>query len=411
MTQSQTMKRQAMVRRRPGGRRTLLAGCAALALAGSGTMAADAKADIKCNTLPSPIYGQGGSANTNFLGKIAAAWRTSDKPVALIYQSPGACVGINSLLSDTAITGTAFYWEADGTQGTCELPLLGQKLDFAVMGIDATSCAGIDALPKEFGDFTGVINSWNLLVPVASSQQSVSAEALYFVFGFGKAGKAAPWTDEEQIIARNGTSAVQIAIAKAIGVPPAKFVGVDAKTNQATITLLAGSPKPEAAIGFTSGEVADDNRDVVRTLAYQHTDQICGYWPDSTATAFDKSNVRFGQYYLWSPTHVFTRVGANGKPSNPNVALLAGWIDGTVTPPKEVPILDLTIENKNIPKCAMYVDRSSDSGPLFSVVPDAPCGCYFEWKAVGKTDCASCKSDSDCPSSAPVCRHDFCEVK
>ena len=79
-------------------------------------------------------------------------------------------------------------------------------------------------------------------------------------------------------------------------------------TNGRSVTLVATATNPEAAIGFVSGENADANRTTVRTLAFQHTEQRCGYWPDSTATSFDKRSVRDGLYWLWTTTHFFAPV-------------------------------------------------------------------------------------------------------
>ena len=50
-------------------------------------------------------------------------------------------------------------------------------------------------------------------MPQQSTQQSISAEAAYFVFGFGAAGQVSPWTDEASLVVRNSTSAAQIAVA------------------------------------------------------------------------------------------------------------------------------------------------------------------------------------------------------
>jgi hypothetical protein len=202
-------------------------------------------------------------------------------------------------------------------------------------------------------------------------------------------------------------------VALASGVPAAKFKGIDAMTNANSIKFVAEASNKEAAIGFVSGENADDNRDTVRTLAYQHKDQKCGYWPDSTATKFDKRNVRNGQYYLWGPTHLFAKVNGSGEVTDENARRLVGYLAGTVTPPSDVNILDVTIDNGNIPQCAMQVKRDGDLGATSSFQPDEPCGCYFEKKATGDAgDCTECESDDDCESgSAKFCRHGFCEVK
>jgi hypothetical protein len=356
------------------------------------------------------IYGIGGSAHKTLFKKLGGALRTAASPLVLVYQSPGACFALTTWTdAGGAITGTANYWEADGTEKTCDLELAGTPIQFGAAGNAPTSCAGITGLPAGIGDFTGPVNTWNLFVPVQSSQQNISAEAAYFVFGFGKAGQVTPWIDESQLIVRNATSAAQIFIAKAAGLPPEKFIGVDAKTNGASITLVANSKTPEAAIGFASGENVDANRNVVRTLAFQAKGQISAYWPDSTATAFDKRPTREGLYDIWSPIHIYTPVDASGAPKNADVAKFVGWLTGTLAEPADVPVNKLIIGASNIPKCAMSVWRDGDLGPLFSYAPPTPCGCYYESVAAGKTSCAVCKADADC-GAAGKCRYGYCEA-
>ncbi len=384
--------------------------CVAVACIAPGSASA-----LACKDLPNPIYGTGGSAHKTFFAKYGAALGKLKSPITLVYQAPGACVAMAALADKDKgaglLTGTANYWDAAGKEQSCDLPLLGQPVDFGAMGVFPTSCPGVTKLPPGVGDFQGAVNSWNVLVPVASSQQSISAEALYFVFGWGKGGKVEPWVDESQYFIRNPTSAATLAIATAIGLPPAKFIGKDVKTNQGTVQNLSASTNPEAAIGYTSGEVADANRNVVRTLAYQHSGQSCGYWPDSSATAFDKRGVRQGLYYLWSPTHLYAYVDAKGQPIHPAVAEFIGWFNGSLPPPPELDVLSLQISAGNIPQCAMNVWRDGDLAPLYSWQPAEPCGCFFEFKATGATTCQPCSTQAQCNPSQPVCRYGFCEVQ
>jgi hypothetical protein len=376
--------------------------------AGNIACAALAK-DASGNAVP-VVYGTGGSAHKTLFKKLGAALRKSANPVVLVYQSPGACFALTSWTdAGGLITGTANYWEADGTEKTCDLELTGTPIQFGAAGNAPTSCAGLTGLPAGLGEFTGPVNTWNLFVSTKSSQQSISAEALYFIFGFGKAGLVTPWIDETQLIIRNATSAAQIFIAKAAGIPPEKFIGVDAKSNAASISLVADSKSPEAAIGFASGENVDAKRDVVRTLAYQAKDQLTAYWPDSTVTSFDKRPTREGLYWIWSPIHISTPVDTAGKPKDPWVAKLVGWFDGSLAEPADVPVSKLVIGASNIPKCAMTVWRDGDLGALYSYAPPAPCGCYFESIANGKTDCATCKADAECTNGGK-CRQGFCEA-
>lgn len=367
---------------------------------------------VDCASLPNPVYGLGGSAAKPLIGKTAAALARVGSTDTVVYQAPGACLGINGLMANTKITGTASYWTADDKEQTCDLPIAGAEVHFANMGNTAAGCPGVGTLPADIGDFPGPVQAFTLVVPLASSQQSISAEAAYFVFGFGQTGQASPWTDELQIFRRDVNSAAQLFISLATGVPSERFKGVDTKSNSGTITAVSSSATPEAAIGLVGGEVADANRSAVRVLAYQHRGQSCGYWPDSTPTAFDKRNVRTGQYAIWAPMHFFAKVDAAGAIVHPGTARYLGYFTDESTAPAGVDVTELSIKSGTVPACAMEVQRQGDFGDVASYAPAEPCACFFEKVATGTTECAACPSgaDTECAAGAPHCRHGYCEV-
>lgn len=388
-----------------------------------GLLAAPAAAQTpNCVDLPNVSIGAGGSASVPLLSRLGASLaRVSPAapPITIVYQSPGACFGITSILDATGITGTASYWDETGAQRDCALPATGLIPNFAMLGTDARLCEGVDALPANVGDFPGPITSWSLIVPQASSQQAISAQAAYFIYGFGPVeGQVAPWIDPAHLWGRNATSAALIAIALGARVPPERMASWfpgdrDVRTNGRMVERVveSGAVAPEAALGFVSTEVADANRATVRTLAFQAWDQACSYWPDSAATAFDKRNVRDGHYELWTAYHFYVPVDGSRTITHAATRQLVGYFTGTAEPPSGVSINDIIIDNGNIPECAMQVWRDEDIGPLYSYLPEAPCGCYYDFAATGSSDCTACLAPSDCPSSAPVCRFGFCEVR
>ena len=380
-------------------------GAAFLLISGNGLAAPCA------DLVPAPIYGLGGSATKPLFAKLASKLAAATPALNVVYQAPGACVGVNGLFGGTKITGTASHWDAAGTEIQCTLPDAGVDVDFASSGNSATSCPGVSAIPAGFGDFLGPVNAFTLIVPNASSQTSISSEAAYFVFGFGQQGQVAPWVDESQIYRRDANSAAQLFIALNTGVPAEKFKGIDTKTNSGTVTGVAQSAKPEAAIGLVSGEVADANRDKVSILAYQAPGQRCGFWPDSSATSYDKKSVRDGQYAIWAPLHFFSKVGVDKKPVNPDVAKWIGYFSGEVDAPAGVNVLEAEIKGGTIPRCAMNVWREADIGPISKYRPDKPCGCYFDSVATGKTSCTACTTNEQCSAASPVCRYGFCEAR
>lgn len=370
-----------------------------------------ARAEGVCTEKPNVVIGAGGSASKPLLARIAPLLLQLDEPITLVYQSPGACFGITTYVDDEPITGTATYWDADGTEQTCDLPPTGVNPDFGMLGVQGTLCEGVEEIPAGIGDFPGPITGWTLIVPNGSSQTTISAEAVYFVYGFGAAlGQVSPWTNDAELYSRNATSAALIAIALAANVPPTKFKGVDVGTNQAMISSLAMSVNPESAIGFVSAEVADLNRDSVRVLGFQAYGQECAYWPDSTVTAFDKRNLRDGHYYLWSPYHFYAPVDGQGEIVDDLTRRLIGYFTGDEPLPAELPLLDEVIDNGNIPQCAMNVWRDTEIGPLYSQAPAEPCGCYYEFRATGESTCDACVGSEDCSTAGRVCRNGFCEA-
>lgn len=384
----------------------------AAALLAATLACSSAHAQQPCSDLPRPVYGIGGSAAKPLIGGVAAALSGLADPITVVYQAPGACFGINAYIDDAPLTGTASYWTAAGEEQLCDLPAPdGVPADFAYMGVNPEACAG-GFLPEGIGNFEGPISGWSLIVPEASSQRSISSEALYFVYGFGPEGMASPWTVESEVYRRSATSAAQLAISLVSNVPPDRFRGLtDARSNGNMVTLVSSSPTPEAAIGFVSTEVADANRGIVRTLAYQHLGQSCAYWPDSSPTAFDKRNLRDGHYYLWSPHRFYAPIDETGAITDPDTATFVGYVTGATAPTPEVPALDITIGVGVIPQCAMNVRREGDLTALMSFQPDEPCGCYFDFVATGSTSCTACDDDSDCGADAPSCRFGYCEVR
>jgi len=382
----------------------------ALALVSS-PRSAHAGGEVLCTELPNPTIGVGGSASKPLLALVGTALAGGADPLTLVYQSPGACFGITTYVDDTPITGTASYWDADGNEQMCSLPVVGVTPDFGMLGVQATLCEGVEEIPDGIGEFRGPITSWSLIVAEASSQTSISAAAVYFVYGFGAAaGMVSPWTVDAELYSRNATSAALIAIALAAGIPPGKFKGTDVMTNGNMVTSVAESLDPEAAIGFVSTEVADLNRDIVNTLAFKATDQECSYWPDSTATAFDKRNVRDGHYFMWSPYRFYAPVDGSGEIEHEATRQLVGYFTGAEPLPEWLPLLDIVIDNGTIPECAMAVSRDDEMGPLYSVAAEGSCACYYEARATGETSCTTCTEDTECPAEAPVCSYGYCEA-
>lgn len=421
--------------------RTLRSACiAALALASVGAVAnqAAAQATVNCNELPQAILGIGGSAATNLFKRIGVRLAKANPPITVVYSDPGACQAMTALVPNaqtgkvTPLSGTGKYWLADGTEKSCTYPS-GSTLeaDWGAMAQEATTCSNVSGLPSNVGDYLGPISGFSLIVPNGSQQFSISAEAVYYIYGFGAGtGKdVPPWTNPAAIGSRTTTSAAGLLLAKATDIPVSRPLAYlpanDVKTNQGAVDFItkvspAALADPNTALAFASTETADANRATVRTLAFQAKGQTCAYFPDTDVTgskATDKKNLREGRYYLWNAHHVFAKVDPTTKQVvNPN---LAKFVD-IFTSKAELPaasdgtaetFLDLQIANGNVPQCAMRVTRTGDMGPLASFQPEKPCNCYFDKKTTNETTCKTCANDSECPTSAPLCNVGYCEVK
>lgn len=364
-----------------------------------------------CTDLPNPTIGLGTSNGRPLVAAFATELAALPEPISLVYVGATACQGLGAVLDGTPSTGTASYWGVDGVEQMCELPITGHVPDYALIQAEPTLCAGVTEIPAGVGEFIGPVTALSMVVPVASSQINISAEALYFIYGFGASeGMVSPWTIDAELRARDATASSQITFALAANIPIGKFKGVETATAGEVVTALATSTNPEAALGFIAAELADANRDIVKTLAFQAYGQSCAYWPDSSATAFDKRNVRDGHYFVWSPSRLYAQVDDAGEIVHEPTRIAIGYLTGTTEIPEDFPALDLTIDTGVVPRCAMSVWRDEESGPLYSMQPEAPCGCYYDFRATGSSSCAACETDDECTPDAPVCRYGFCEV-
>jgi len=338
----------------------------------------------------------------------------STQGITLVYKLQGSCLARDAILNGTKITGSmataATYWDAT-TELQCDLPATGVVATLGISDVFPETCSPLpNGLPSNIHDFFGPVEAYTFVVPKMSSQKSISHDAAYFVFGFGNDSGVAPWTDESFMFIRNKDSGTQQMPGAGIGVPPEKWKGTDAMSSGNLVTLLSGSSNPEATIGILTAEAAGASRASLNQLAYQDTDQSCGYWPDSTSTSTDKENVRDGHYPLWGPLHLLTQVDAMGYPADADTKEVLSYVTGV----KDVPNLDLIQllqQSGIIPECAMTVQRSTELGALSSAAPNRACGCYWDALSNGSTDCKTCTGTADCPAERPACNYGYCEMQ
>jgi hypothetical protein len=252
----------------------------------------------------------------------------------------------------------------------------------------------------------GPVQAYVLAVPRASSQTAITFEEAYFVFGFGMAGMASPWTDETQLFIRTTTKSTLLAWAANISVPADKWKGVRRDGSPMVVADLESSPSPEKAIGVLGAEVYDGKRSTLKALAFQARGQRGAYWPDSTPTSFDKKNVRDGHYTVWSPT-IWMDTEAGGAPVNADARYVVELIAGrSVTPAPSFDMIEVIAAVGLTPDCAMEVTRSFEGGLLSKYAPPESCICKYE-SLVDRSSCATCTTTC----ATGVCRNGFCEVR
>ncbi len=365
-----------------------------------------------CTDLPNATIGLGTSNGRPLAAAFAAELAALPDPISLVYVGATACQGLGAVLDETPQTGSASYWDVDGTELMCELDIPGHVPDFALIQAEPTLCAGVTEIPDDIGERIGAVTALTMVVPAASTQVNISAEAMYFIYGFGPSeGMVSPWTIDEEVRAREPSASSQITFAIAAGIPLGQFKGEETATAGEVVSILTSSDNPEAALGFIAADLADANRDIIHTLAFQAYDQDCAYWPDSTSTSFDKRNVRDGHYFVWSPTRIYAPIDEGGEIIHEPTRIAVGYMTGTIPIPPDFPALDLTIDTGAVPRCAMTVWRDEESGPLYSLPPEESCGCYFDFRTTGSTGCTECEDDEGCPTEAPACNYGYCEVQ
>lgn len=344
-----------------------------------------------CPTFTDPIVLDGSSAAEPLVKVMAQALATQTTPTNLVYAKPGSCVGVSSVNDDNAtdcksgsclLNGSVFYWDTTTTPGqwiSCDLPAA-VHVDVGLSDVWVDTCTG--AQPKAgVKDINGPVEPMLFVVPKNSQQIAMTAEEAYFVFGFGAAGQAKPWTVEANLAIRNPTSGTEQVIAHNINVPAGRWKGMDKGGSGGVLTAVMNATAVESTIGILGSDVYDANRNALKALAFQGFHQFGAFYADSTATSFDKRNVRNGHYMNWGYLHMITRLDAsnNMTPAAKRFTdLVTGNTGATGTPSPFGDVTDIIIQAKMVPTCAMKVQRQSEGGAISSFAPAADCSAKFE---------------------------------
>jgi len=382
----------------------------------------DAGSLPSCASLPTNypqpyVYGAGSSALSLYVGKIAQAFENQNMGT-IIYQIAGSCYGayttvlgypLETVPASTG-NGTATYFDpvqsdSNGVplQYTCIIDEATKQADFGVSDVFPTTCLPqlqVSGLPSNLHDFFGPVQTMVFAVPSSSQQASISAQAAYMVWGFGNDSGVAPWTNEAYMLQRGGSSGTQSMMAAAIDLDPFAWKGVLNAANQNVLNgILAAGAASNQTIGIMGADFAEDNRSQVNILTLQDHGQTCGYYPDSTATSFDKQNVRDGHYPVWGPSHFIVPVNGSGQPVNTTVQQFVNALSGTA-PVAGLNLLQTYVQRHIVPLCAMHVTRTSDGQDYTPYTPPVSCSCYYDFLTTGQAPsyCVPCTIPSDCAS-------------
>jgi ABC-type phosphate transport system substrate-binding protein len=375
---------------------------------------------ILCSDVPNPIFITGSTNLPPLIKAVQPLLSAASPAYTAIFAPQTSCKGAASAYDpdptkhviSTATNTTnnwPFYYDGTGTQTYCLLDETGVTVDVGESDVFPTSCNAAYTGRPDVADYVGPIQAVTFVVPAASSQMSISAEAAHWVFAAaGNNRVAEPWSDPTLYFTRSsGTGTTQLP-SRAIGLDPTKWWGTDRlSASNVVVAMKAIDPRmAEGAIGILSNDFADRNRKNLRVLAFQQQGQSSGYYPDSTIDSFDKANVRDGHYSMWGPVHLLATT-SGGIPSPAAQALVTQFS----VPKLDQKLVAAVIDAGFIPACAMKVSRTEEVGPLSVYKPKFGCGCYFEAHVNGATTCQTCTGPAECPSSARACNYGYCEVQ
>jgi ABC-type phosphate transport system substrate-binding protein len=368
-----------------------------------------------------PVYLAGSSAVKPVLKELSATLAALPAaPVRVIYQSVSSCTGLSDVATAKGETATGTWWDDAGTERACDVDAVaGQVPDIGLSDVYASTCDSV-TVPANFKDFKGPVQVMTFIAPPSSKETAISAEAALVVFGFGGVGTTvAPWTDKAFLIQRPDTSGTRRMIGKAIGLEIGKWRGTEKKGSGDVLSAVhnADATAPNAGLGILAADFADTNRSgasAIKMLAFQPKGENCSYFPDSSSTTFDKSNVRSGTYPIWGPLHLVAKADNGTTPNSAAAATVVSYFTRTgLDVASKKKMIDNEVAAHTIPWCAMKVTREGEVGvgATTAFAPDEPCGCYFELKANGAaaSSCKTCADDTTC--GAGKCRYGYCEAK
>ena len=390
-----------------------------------------------CMSLPNPIVISGSTAVKAYIADIGYAMSQAATPATLVYSGPGSCSGVAELLLSDGVsacgttagdcaTGNGTYYTAPvspataPTANTCTFDTAGDHVDVAVSDVFMNTCvtaSGGAISATGFTDLSNVIEAMAFTVPsAATGQLAITADEAYFVFGFANADNImtteTPWINDTDLFIRTPTSGTEIVLSGEIGVPPAKWLGVQESSSGAVASGLGGLTGTTANLGLGIlgiDYISGNPTGMFKALAFQAFGQNLAYYPDSTSTMKDKQNVRDGHYTPWGYAHFITRNGT-GSAATANGQAVLNMLNGT-TAVAGFTAEAAAIASYYVPQCAMTVQRTDDTFSTLAPYSDPhPCECGYLALATGAAP-ASCTACTTTSATCPACTLGYCEPR
>jgi hypothetical protein len=398
-------------------------------------------AGTPCSSLPGTlVYIESGDTQEALLKKLGRQLRDTAN-ITIVYWLTGSCTLTPNLYNGTPIaagqvmnyipsTAEKPSWTTANAENTCTVTAPTPP-DVGISALYPASCqlGGPDA-GSSIGLIDGPIQAYTFIVPpsqFASDGMAIYAEEAHAAFGAHKGAGlvtwngTTEWNDPTQMFFRPTTKSTLVSTAFNIQLTAAVMAqGAVQKAASSDVLSAVAAATSANAIGILGDEVYDSQgRGKVNVLAFKAFGQNHAYFPDSTATAFDKQNIRDGHYSMWSPTVYITKVDVHGEPVNPAVRYITETVTGNAaaTPPDGGAPIDGLADITGVgltPGCAMQVTRTTpQDGTPISAAANAPtCTCYFLRKIPGATgtppNCKACTDNGPC-TAGQTCIRGFCE--
>lgn len=397
-----------------------------IGLAMSGPASAADPNNVDCTTLDNPLYFPATTLLESFLAEVspvlADAAQAGDDQMTIVHFPLSSCIAYETHRDGEPLIGSAEYYLPDGTQATCDMPAGSMiQADLSAMDVGGVTCLGGEAPPADLREFPSHVETLGFIVPRNSSQTAITATEAYYIMKFGgeEGREVAPWTDPNFVLVRNPGSSTQLTVGANIGISGTTWAGTlrghqgSSDVRDAAIAENT-TGNAESVLGILNASKWEAASDDLRVLAFQPFNGCLGaVFPDSTATARDKRNVRDGHYPIWTNLRYILRTTDTGEPTSPNGAEAAAraqrfiQLMTGVESIEPLNVAQAVIDTGNIPACAMKVSREVDGGPIQPFSHPTPCECFFLEENGVASGCQTCENDDACTDG--TCNFGYCE--